>query len=105
MSGINLVILDALSRNGNMVTSSQVQELGFSKQALSDYLKAGLLERVRQSAISIHDAVRDEIHTLIPGPENVVFSHESALLLHGVYDRASFAHATTVPGDKVCRAR
>ena len=59
MSGINLVILDALSRNGSMVTSSQVQELGFSKQALSDCVKAGLLERVRQSAISIHDAVRD----------------------------------------------
>ena len=65
MSGINLVILDALSRNGNMVASSQVQELGFSKQALSDCVKAGLLERVRQSAISIHDAVRDEMYALI----------------------------------------
>ena len=105
MSGINLVILDALSRNGNMVTSSQVQELGFSKQTLSDYVKAGLLERVRQSAISIHDAVRDEIHTLMSKSESVVFSHESALLRPGVYDRTSFAHATTVPGDKVCQAR
>ena len=48
MSSINPIILDALSKNNNMVTTSQVRKLGFSKQTLNNYVKAGLLERIRQ---------------------------------------------------------
>ena len=48
MNNINPIIMDALLKNNNMVTTSQVQELGFSKQTLNNYVKAGLLERIRQ---------------------------------------------------------
>ena len=36
MSSINPIIFDALSKNNNIVTTSQVLELGFSKQILNN---------------------------------------------------------------------
>jgi hypothetical protein len=42
VTNINPIIMDALSKNNNMITTSKVQELGFSKQTLKNYVKAGL---------------------------------------------------------------
>ena len=100
MSSINPIILDALSKNNNMVTTSQVQELGFSKQTLNNYVKAGLLERIRQGVYTVPDAVHDDMYTLMLRSESIVFSHESALLLHGLSDRAPFMHTITMPSNK-----
>ena len=55
MNNINPIIMDAQTKNNNMVTTSQVQELGFSKQTLNNYVKAGLLERIRQGVYMIPD--------------------------------------------------
>lgn len=100
MSGINPIIMDALSKNSNMVTTSQVQELGFSKQTLSNYVSAGLLERVRQGVYILPDTVHDDMYTLMLRSESIVFSHESALFLHGISDRTPFIHTITMPSNK-----
>ena len=99
MSRINPVILDALSKN-NMVTTAQVQQLGFSKQTLNNYVKAGLLERIRQGMYIVPDAVHDDMYTLMLRSESIVFSHESALFLHGLSDRTPFMHVITMPSNK-----
>ena len=62
MNNINPIIMDALSKNNNMVTTSQVQKLGFSKQTLNNYVKAGLLERIRQGVYIIPDAVHTDLY-------------------------------------------
>lgn len=99
MNNINPIILDALTKN-NMVTTSQVQELGFSKQTLNNYVKAGLLERIRQGVYILPDAVHDDMYTLMLRSESIVFSHESALFLHGLSDRTPFIHTITMPSNK-----
>ena len=45
---INQVIMEEIHRNNNMITTSQVVALGFSRALLSKYVKEGLLERSRQ---------------------------------------------------------
>ena len=100
MNNINPIIMDALSKNNNMVTTSQVQQLGFSKQTLNNYVKAGLLERIRQGVYMIPDAVHDDMYTLMLRSESIVFSHESALFLHGISDRTPFMHTITMPSNK-----
>ena len=84
MNNINPIIMDALLKNNNMVTTSQVQELGFSKQTLNNYVKAGLLERIRQGLYITPDAVHDDMYSLMLRSESIIYSHESALFLHGI---------------------
>jgi predicted transcriptional regulator of viral defense system len=52
---INLVILEALKKNNNVITTAQVVELGFSRYLLSKYEKEGLLERERQGVYVLPD--------------------------------------------------
>ena len=100
MNNINPIIMDALLKNNNMVTTSQVQELGFSKQTLNNYVKAGLLERIRQGLYITPDAVHDDMYSLMLRSESIIYSHESALFLHGISDRTPFVHTITMPSNK-----
>ena len=100
MKSINPIILDALSKNNNMITTSQILQLGFSKQAVNNYVKAGLLERLRQGVYTLPDAVHDDMYTLMLRSESIVFSHESALFLNGISDRTPFVHTITMPSNK-----
>jgi predicted transcriptional regulator of viral defense system len=100
MAQINPVILDALKHNNSMITTAQVMELGFSKQTLYNYVKAGLLERIRQGVYILPDAVHDDMYTMMLRSDSIVFSHESALFLHGLSDRTPFRHTITLPSNK-----
>ena len=100
MSNINPVILDALAENKNMITTSQVCDLGFSKQTLNHYVKAGLLVRIRQGVYILPDAVHDDMYTLMLRSDSIIFSHESALFLHGLSERTPFLHTITMPSNK-----
>ena len=45
---INPVILEAIKKNHNMITTAQVIQLGFTRSLLSKYVQEGLLEREHQ---------------------------------------------------------
>ena len=92
--------MKTIANNHNMVTTSQILELGFSKQLLNKYVKAGLLERIRQGVYILPDAVHDDMYTLMLRSESIIFSHESALFLHGLSDRTPFIHTITMPSNK-----
>ena len=100
MRNINPVILSVLSANNNMITTSQVQALGFSRQILNKYLNEGLLERIRQGVYILPDAVHDDMYTLMLRSESIIFSHDSALFLNGLSDRTPFIHTVTMPSNK-----
>ena len=99
MNSINPIIMDALSKN-NIVTTSQVIALGFSRQTLNRYVKEGLLEKVRHGVYILPDTVHDDMYTLMLRSESIVFSHESALFLHGLSDRTPFIHTISIPSNK-----
>lgn len=97
--GINQMILEEIKRNNNMITTSQVVELGFSRALLSKYVKEGLLERGRQGVYILPDSVHDDMYTLMLRTEKVIFSHDTALFLNGLSDRTPFMHAITIPSN------
>ena len=100
MRNINQAILEVLSRSSNIITTSQVIKLGFSKQILTKYVNEGLLVRVRQGVYILPDSIHDDIYTLMLRSESIIFSHESALFLHGLSERTPFKHSITLPSNK-----
>ncbi len=100
MPKINPLIIEVLIKNNNMITTSQVLELGFSKQILTKYVNTGLLERIRQGVYILPDTVHDDMYTLMLRSDSIVFSHESALFLYGLSDRTPFMHTITMPSNK-----
>ena len=84
---INQTIYDEIKKNNNMITTSQVLSLGYSKQLLTNYVKEGLLERCRHGVYTLPNAVHDDMYTLMLRSEKIVFSHDTALFLNGLSER------------------
>ncbi len=76
---INKTIYDEIKKNNNVITTSQVLALGYSKQLLTNYVKEGLLERCRHGIYILPNAVHDDMYTLMLRSEKIVFSHDTAL--------------------------
>ena len=98
---INKVIMEEIQRNNNMITTSQIVDLGFSRALLSNYVKAGLLERGRQGVYILPDSVHDDMYTLMLRTEKIIFSHDTALFLNGLSERTPFEHTVTIPSNSV----
>ncbi len=98
---INPAILQALQKNHNMITTSQVLALGFSKQTLQKYIRMGLLERIRHGLYILPEAIHDDMYTMMLRSDRIIFSHESALFLNGCATRTPFVYSITMPSDHV----
>lgn len=96
---INSELYAAIKENNNWITTSQVMALGFSKTLLTTYVKEGLLERSRHGVYILPDSAHDDMHTLMLRSENIIFSHDTALFLHGLSDRTPFMHSVTIPSN------
>ncbi len=96
---INKTIYDEIKKNNNVITTSQVLALGYSKQLLTNYVKEGLLERCRHGIYILPNAVHDDMYTLMLRSEKIVFSHDTALFLNGLSERTPFMHMVTMPSN------
>lgn len=98
---INKLIMKEIQQNNNMITTAQVEKLGFSRALLSKYLKEGLLERSRQGVYILPDSVHDDMYTLMLRTDKIIFSHDTALFLNGLSERTPFEHTVTIPSNSV----
>ena len=90
---------------GNAVlTTAQVQELGFSKTSLANYVRSGLLERVGHGFYRLPGEVLDDLFDLSLHSKKLIFSHDSALFLNGISDRTPFQHSVTIPSNAALTA-
>jgi len=101
---INSEILQQMKKNNNVITTSQVLQLGYSKALLTKYVKAGLLERSRHGIYSLPDAVNDDMYVLMLRSSKIIFSHDTALFLNGLSERTPFRHTITIPSDSALPA-
>jgi len=100
VNNINPKILEALEKNNNVITTSKIESLGFSKQLLSKYVKSGLLLRMNQGVYTLPNVVQDDMYSLMLRSSYIVFSHESSLFLNQLSNRTPFIHSITLPSDK-----
>ncbi len=101
---INSEIFQQMKKNNNLITTSQVLKLGYSKALLTKYVKAGLLERSSHGVYILPDAVNDDMYTLMLRSAKIIFSHDTALFLNGLSERTPFRHSVTIPSDSALPA-
>ena len=90
-------ILDNLVENGKgYLLTSQVLEQGISKPTLAEYVRKRNMERVAQGVYLAADAWPDELYQLSLANSRIVFSHETALFLHGLMEREPKYTSVTV---------
>ena len=98
---INAILYNEIKCNNNMITTARVEELGFSRALLTEYVKQGLLERSRHGIYTLSDEVHDDMYTLMLRSKKIIFSHETALFLNGLSERTPFIHTVTIPSNAV----
>ena len=92
------VVLDKLVDAGNgYLTTAQVLESGISKPTLATYVKEQSLRRVGHGIYLANDAWEDSLYQLQLLNKKVIFSHETALFLHGLMEREPARICVTVP--------
>ena len=90
-------VLDNLVENGNgYLCTSQVIVAGVSKPTLAEYVSQRKMERVAQGVYLAEDTWPDELYLLCLSNRRIVFSHETALMLHGLMEREPKTTCVTV---------
>ncbi len=91
-------LMDRLVEAGNgYLRASVVREHDISKYTLTKYLKTRGMARTAHGVYAAVDAWPDSYFLLAVRNGRIVFSHESALYLHGLMDREPPATIVTVP--------
>lgn len=90
-------VLDKLVEAGNgYLCTSQVVENGISKPTLAEFVRVRNMGRVAQGVYLAENAWPDELYLLSLSNSQVVFSHETALFLHGLMEREPKFMSVTV---------
>ena len=70
---------------------------GISKAMLYKLCKEDKIHRIVKGQYILPDDMLDELLAISNRSEKVIFSHETALYLHGISDRTPFEHTITAP--------
>lgn len=90
-------VLDNLVSSGNgYLLTSQVLSNGVSKPTLAEYVSRRNMERVARGVYLAEDAWPDELYQLYLSNSRIVYSHETALFLHGLMEREPKQSSVTV---------
>lgn len=85
--------------HGGIVETKIAIAHGISKAMLSKLCKEDKIHRVAQGQYIFPDDMQDELLSISKRTEQLIFSHETALFLHGISDRTPFEHTITVPSN------
>lgn len=96
MKKINPILKIAKENNG-FVTTQQVVDLGFQRGTLKYLSDVGKLERVTRGIYILPEFLEDEFYCIQNRFKRGVFSHDTALFLHGLSDRTPNAFCMTFP--------
>lgn len=84
-------------KHGGIVETRVAIAHGISKAMLSKLCKTEKIHRVAQGQYILPEEMQDELLSISKRSEQIIFSHETALFLHGISDRTPFEHTITVP--------
>ena len=89
-------ILKEMQKNNGMITTNDVEQMGIARKTLTRMLEKGLIERESQGLYVLPNSWGDEYYNLIFSSKNAVFSHATALFLHGLSERVPLIYEITV---------
>jgi len=97
MAGNETAIQQILISNNGIVTTTQVTEAGIPRRCLSAMVESGAIYRVTRGIYALPDAWEDELFFMQYRFAKGIFSHETALYLHGMTDRTPIRYTMTFP--------
>lgn len=86
-----------LSENNGIVTAEQVSDYGIPRRCLSEMTDAGTVIKVARGVYALPEVWEDEMFLLQYRFSKGIFSHETALYLHGMTDRTPHRYIMTFP--------
>lgn len=86
-----------IESHGGVVTSAQLKKAGFSPGLIAYAYDRGRIDRLTRGVYCTLDVFEDDFVVIAYRWRRCVFSHDSALYLNGLSDRAPSALSVTVP--------
>ena len=83
--------------NGGIITTSKAAEAGISRALLWKLNNENKIQRIARGQYIFEDDIQDELLSIGLRSDKIIFSHETALFLHGISDRTPFEHTVTAP--------
>lgn len=85
--------------HGGIIDTKTAAEHGISKAMLYKLCKKDKIHRIVKGQYILPDEMQDELLSISKRSGQIIFSHETALFLHGISDRTPFEHTITAPSD------
>lgn len=83
--------------HGGIIQTKVAAQHGISKAMLYKLCKENQIQRIVNGQYILPDGLSDELLSISRRSENIIFSHETALYLHGISDRTPLEHTITAP--------
>ena len=83
--------------HGGIIETKIAAQHGISKAMLYKLCKEDKIHRIVKGQYILPDDMQDELLAISNRSERIIFSHETALYLHGISDRTPFEHTLTAP--------
>lgn len=91
-------MLDSLiEKKDGLILTKDVTDAGIPRTYLGSLVKEDIMERVAHGIYLSRDAFEDELYSLQARSKRLIYSHETALYLHGLTDRDPMQWVGTVP--------
>ena len=81
--------------HGGIIETKIAAQHGISKAMLYKLCKEDKIHRIVKGQYILPDDMQDELLSISKRSEKIIFSHETALYLHGISDRTPFEHSIT----------
>lgn len=85
------------SEHGGIIEAKIAAQHGISKAMLYKLCKEEKIHRIVKGQYIFPDDMQDELLSISKRSDRIIFSHETALFLHGISDRTPFEHTVTAP--------
>ena len=83
--------------HGGIIETKIAAQYGISKAMLYKLCKEDKIHRIVKGQYILPDDMEDELLSISKRSTRIIFSHETALFLHGISDRTPFEHTITAP--------
>ena len=90
-------LTDIAKTHGGIIEAKIAAQRGISKAMLYKLCKEDKIHRIVKGQYILPDDMQDELLAISNRSERIIFSHETALYLHGISDRTPFEHTVTAP--------